>query len=61
MEMIETLVRGSNTPISEALMALFPMIANLTILTDDSAIMQVCCVCFGLSLLIWDCLFLGIS
>ena len=39
--MIETLVRGGPDPISADLMAVFPMVANLTIATDDSAIMQV--------------------
>lgn len=39
--MVETLVRGADHPISDALMMVFPMIANLTIVTDDSSIMQV--------------------
>ena len=41
MEMIETLVRGCKDTISDDLMIVFPMIANLTIMTDDSSIMQV--------------------
>ena len=41
MEMIETLVRGCKDTISDDLMVVFPMIANLTIMTDDSSIMQV--------------------
>ena len=39
--MIETLVRGCKDTISDDLMVVFPMIANLTIMTDDSSIMQV--------------------
>lgn len=40
--MLETLVRASTDgQISPELMAVFPIVANLTISTDDSSIMQV--------------------
>lgn len=34
-------MRGGPEPVSDELMAVFPMVANLTIATDDNAIMQV--------------------
>jgi len=39
--MLESLLRGSPEPLSDELMAIFPVIANITIDTEDSSIMQV--------------------